>query len=62
MKPIGKKYRQESQVGRQAGRQAIDNKLFSDIQNTKKEALASFQNNECWGLTVVTNPLIHFSF
>lgn len=58
MKPIGKKYRQESQ----AGRQAIDNKLFSDIQNTKKEALASFQNNECWGLTVVTNPLIHFSF
>ncbi len=54
MKPIGKKYRQESQ--------AIDNKLFSDIQNTKKEALASFQNNECWGLTVVTDPLIHFSF
>lgn len=58
MKPIGEKYRQESQVGRQA----IDNKLFSNIQNTKKEALASFQNNECWGLTVVTDPLIHFSF
>lgn len=62
MKPIGKKYRQESQAGRQASRQAIDNKLFSDIQNTKKEALASFQNNEYWGLTVVTDPLIHFSF